>query len=274
MFSEQIAEYIVKVGAKPDPQSFRKMEQWLSVVEKKIQRTANRINKQDLMGGLFKIDNAKLAANLNKSLNQASNKVTFNIKNFKIDDVALNRTLQAAAMRARTITINPKVGRTGGTPQSGSSSIRGGFTDSVHRNGIRSTGVLWHSALAGGGILSGFGLRALNTTLQELQMLPVSMSSVTGSSTEAKKQLDFLNRLGNEVGATRRELAPEYTKFFASAQGTPLEQYAQSGFRSLTRYGKVMGLDQEAMKGTFKSITQMVSKQQIMAEELNFRLAA
>jgi phage tail tape-measure protein len=270
MYSEQIAEYFASVKFKPDSQSFRKMEQWLRVVEKKIERTANRINKQDLMGGLFKVDNAKLASSLNKSLAQASNRVTFNIKNFKIDEGALNRTLQNAALRARSITINPRVGNVSGGGGNVSNRTTGGSSGG---RGVRSLGVGWHSALAGGGILSGFGLRALNERLQQFEMQPVMMQSVTGGNQQkANEQLMFLRSLAGEVGTTSTNLTPMYTKFFASAQGTPLEKFAQSGFRSMTRYGAVMGLDQEEMKGSLKALQQIVNKQRLYSEELSGQL--
>jgi hypothetical protein len=121
--------------------------------------------------------------------------------------------------------------------------------------------------MAGAG-LAGFGFGSLSNTLQKLELLPVSLEAVTGSAEAAAKELEFLSKLGREIGATQLELAPEYTKMLASAFGTPLEKEIQNIFSSLTVYGKVMGLDQEAMKGTFKSISQMIGKQQIMASSL------
>jgi hypothetical protein len=121
--------------------------------------------------------------------------------------------------------------------------------------------------LAGAGI-AGFGLNSLNRVSQRLEMLPISMEAVAGSAEAAAEQLKFLEELGKRVGATRLELVPEYTKFFASAKGTKLENSSQMIFSNLTSYGKVMGLDQEEMKGSFRALTQMISKQQIYAEEL------
>jgi len=278
MFSEQIAEYFASVKFKPDTASLKKVDQFFSIAEKRIARVVQRIEKQDVMGGLFKVNNAQLARQLNKSLNAASRTTVFTVSNFKIDQGSLEKSLQLALARAKTsVTISPVVNKVPRTPtfspQTGGRKSGSIFNDMARNSSLRGLGTMWHSVLAGGGILTGFGLRSLNTTMRELQMMPVSMESVTGSRSKAEEQLAFLDRLGSEVGATRRELVPEYTKFFASAMGTSLEPFAQSGFRSLTRYGKVMGLDKEAMKGTFKSITQMVSKQQIMAEELKGQTA-
>lgn len=139
---------------------------------------------------------------------------------------------------------------------------------------IRETGNAYSGVkgLAGASI-AGFGFGALNDTLQRLEMLPVALEAVTGSSEKAAKELEFLSKLGHDIGATRLELAPSYTKMLASAVGTPLEKEMHRIFSSLTVYGKVMGLDQEEMKGSFKAVAQMINKQQIMAEELKGQLA-
>lgn len=113
-------------------------------------------------------------------------------------------------------------------------------------------------ALATAGV-AGFGLSALNQVSQRLELLPVGLEAVTGSAEKAAVHLKFLEKLGRDVGATRLELVPEYTKMLASAIDTPLEQEMPKIFTSITRYGKVMGLDQESMKGTFKSVTQMIN---------------
>lgn len=125
--------------------------------------------------------------------------------------------------------------------------------------GRRSIGASYHGVMAGTGILTGFGLYALNRRLAEMQSAQVGLSTVAGSPEEYNKQRAFLRQLGGSIGATQAELVPEYTKFFANAQGTALEPYAQTGFASLTKYGKVLGLDQESMKGTFRAVSQMVN---------------
>jgi tape measure domain-containing protein len=126
--------------------------------------------------------------------------------------------------------------------------------------------------LAGAGV-AGFGLGSLNDTLQKLEMLPVALEAVTGSAEKAAEQLDFITKLGHQIGATRLELAPEYTKMLSSAIGTSLESEMPRIFTALTQYGKIMGLDKNEMHGSFKAVGQMINKQQIMAEELKGQLA-
>src|SRR5690606_32449753 len=117
--------------------------------------------------------------------------------------------------------------------------------------------------MGGVGIFGGLGIASLNRKISELEMLPVMMESVTGSKANAQRELAFLNELGNLVGAPTTELASDYTKILASAMGTPLEGKIQSGFASLTKYGKVMGLDSQSMKLSFRAFSQMIGKQQI-----------
>ena len=272
MLSEQIAEYWASFKIKPDANSVRKLDQWLRVVEAKIQRTSRKLEKQDVMGGLFKVDNAKLAQQLNKSLQIASSKTVFNINNFRVNQAALNSAIQSAAARATTITISPRVGKVTGSSGSSPNQLTErprGIGERIRTSNTRGLGMAWHGALAGGGLLSGFGLRELNSKLQELELQPVSMQAVTnGNQTKANSQLQFIRNLAGQVGTTTTNITPMYTRFFASAQGTPLEQYAQSGFASMTRYGAVMGLNQDEMKGSLRALQQIVGKQRLYSEEL------
>jgi tape measure domain-containing protein len=263
--SEIVAEYVSVLKVKTDPQSISKLQRNLDDIEKRVRRTFSRLEKQDLlMNALFKINVPKLTQQLNRSLNEASNKTVFTIKNFRVDQGALDQAIQHAASRARTVTINPRVNNVRG----GGSGDRSSASRGLISGSSRSPGVMWHSALAGGGILSGFGLRALNNSMRQLQSMPVAMEAVTGSKERAAAELAYLNNLGNEVGAPMRTLAPEYTKFLASAMGTPLEGTAQSSYRSVLRYSKVIGMDDQAVKGTLKALTQIANKQKIYSEEL------
>lgn len=261
-----IVDFYATLKLQPDQASIQKADRWLKLVEKRIQQYQKRvIQKGGIMEGALKINKPALEKKIQSTLNSISSTASFHLNRFTVNQgamqYAVNRALSNVQMNIKPLNVNTRqpnsTGRTGST--------RGTVQNTSSR--INSIGTI------AGATVGGFGLSGLNKRIQELELLPVSMESVTGSKAEASKQMAFLRRLGAEVGATQRELSPDYTKFFASAQGTALEPFAQSGFRSLTRYGKVMGLDQESMKGTFKAVTQMVNKQQIMAEELKGQLA-
>lgn len=204
----------------------------------------------------------------------------------KRDELRLQNQLHAQALKENATRERAarRYGRTGFSMMDGAASpnfrgrmyerfVSGRSMTSNITGSNRTLGGSYHGVMAGTGLLSGFGLSALNNRLATLQSNQVGLRTVAGSSQEYDKQRQFLLGLGARIGATQAELVPEYTKFFANAQGTALEPHAQYGFESLTQYGKVLGLDSESMKGTFRAVSQMVNKQQIMAEELKGQLA-
>lgn len=292
----QIADFFVSLKIKPDQASIARSDRFLKTFEKRILRSARRVEKSNVLGKMLGLNERKISAQTQRVLDNVSRTAVFRINNFKINHrrlqqaldgvmrnnttpltinnfrinrASLRRSLEAAA---GSIAIPIRVsGATGGrnvAPPRSPASTTG------NRSGSRSNSRLSLSprgvgfAAGGIGVFGGFGIAALNRTVTGLESMPVALESVTGSRQAADSQLAYLNRLGDEIGAPIMSLAPSYTKFLASAQGTKLEPFAQSGFRSLSRYGAVMGLDQEAMKGTFRAVEQMTNKQSIMAEEL------
>lgn len=135
--------------------------------------------------------------------------------------------------------------------------------------GRHSIGASYHGIMAGGGLLTGFGLSALNSTLKKLEAAPMGLQAATNSNRlGAQQQMGFVTNLAQEVGATRLDLIPTYTQFLAAAQGTPLQNQAQKTFRNLTRYGKALNLDPQSMIGGLKAIRQITSKGKLYAEEV------
>ena len=119
------------------------------------------------------------------------------------------------------------------------------------------------------GLLPGFGAAYaavnFNKIGQELQAIENALLAVSGSEKAAAENMAFLNSVGAEMGKTVRGLGPEFVKLAASIQGTALGGQEQTIFKSFMKYGTVMGLDEEAMKGSFRAVSQMVSKQQVYA---------
>lgn len=138
-------------------------------------------------------------------------------------------------------------------------------------------GAIGSASSSAAGFLPGFGgayaLVNLNRMGQELQSVENALLAVSSSEQEAAERLKFLESVGAEMGKTVRGLGPEFVKLTASIQGTALAGQEQGIFKSFMKYGTVMGLDEESMKGTFRAVSQMVSKQQVYAEELRGQLA-
>jgi hypothetical protein len=157
--------------------------------------------------------------------------------------------------------------RGGGVARGGGS----GTSTGQHALGLgrHSMGASYHGIMAGGGLLTGFGLSALNSTLKKLEAAPMGLQAATNSNRfGAQQQMGFVTNLAQEVGATRLDLIPTYTQFLAAAQGTPLQNQAQKTFRNLTRYGKALNLDPQSMIGGLKAIRQITSKGKLYAEEV------
>lgn len=279
----QIAEFFASLKIKPDMASIARADRWLKTMEKRINRSAKRMEKNNVLGTAFSTDTKKLNKQLQRSLDRLSKNLVLRITRFHINERGLERALGTAMQRSNTPlpirrfridaaslrrslelamagispTVRPQVLNRPTRSATGNRRSRGSRSSTFKgwgRSGrfrITPSGV---GITAGGvGVFGGFGIAALNRTVRELESLPVALEAVTGSPERARAELEYLNQLGNEVGAPVRTLAPSYTKFLASAQGTKLEPFARSGFRDLTRYGAVMGLDQEAMKGTFRA---------------------
>lgn len=140
-----------------------------------------------------------------------------------------------------------------------------------------SEGGLIGGAIAGGtaAAMSGvslvgaaYGVGKLSSINQELQGIQTGMEAVTGSSAKAAEQLKLLSDLGDETGKTLRAMGTDYISLYASIQNEDIKTKLPDIFAQFTKYGTVMGLSEDAMKGTYRGISQMFNKQQAYAEEL------
>lgn len=300
MISRNVAEYVANVRYKTDLKSLKRAQKFISALENKFTRTVNnsvnkglvvdprtfskKINRVIASQPIeIKISSKNLKVDktgIRRSLNEAvASSVLDNraiiIKNFKVDQTALNRVL-TEAINAKTsyrVGVKPvfnNIGLTGdqGTRQSGRSK-RSPFWERQLTQRTPNTSLL----MTGTVLTGGFGLKELNKQVQDWTMLETKMTAVIGDVEKAQAKIENLKRLGQNIGSNPLELANSYVQMLASAQGTGFEPHLDKGFGTFTRYGKVMGLDEEAMKGSMRAVNQMLSKQQIMAEELRGQLA-
>lgn len=267
-----IADYVASLRLKPDLKSLNTADRFFKLLDSKVARYSKKINKSgNLLGvgntvkGVQEVERAEAKRSKSNIANTAR-EADAHIKAYERRIKAENQ-LERLRMANERLKLSQAAG-------SRAAERHAYWRSNVNRPiAAQSAGSYRNLTTLGGAGIAGFGLSSLNKVTQRLEMLPISMEAVAGSAEEAAKQLQFLEELGKRVGATRLELVPEYTKFYASARGTKLEGEAQTIFSSLTSYGKVMGLDQEEMKGSFRALTQMISKQQIYAEELKGQLA-
>lgn len=123
------------------------------------------------------------------------------------------------------------------------------------------------------GLGAAFAIGAVNQINQQLVAANTALEAVSGSAEGYASNLKFLETLTEEQGRNMRDVAPQFNSILASAQGAIGNQGTQDLFRGVMKYGTVMGLDQEAMKGSLRAISQMFSKDKIQAEEAQGQLA-
>lgn len=159
----------------------------------------------------------------------------------------------------------------GGAPRSGGGG--GGRTSHAGLAGAAGVGAAGGMMESARTIVPGlgavWGIGQLSKTSQELAAVDATMLMVAGSTEAAATQMTFLKKIGFETGQTLLTIGPMYAQIIAASKGTGLEgQAGQDVFAGIMRYGATMSMNEEDMKGTLRGFTQMISKQQVYAEEL------
>jgi len=124
------------------------------------------------------------------------------------------------------------------------------------------------------GLGAAFAFSHMNTIQQQMQAQANAMTAVMGSEGAGKEQSAWVKNLSNTIGMDYRQVAPSYNKMLASGKTSGMStEGVQNIFQGVSEYGRVMGLDSEAMKGSMRAIEQMMNKGQVMSEELKGQLA-
>lgn len=123
------------------------------------------------------------------------------------------------------------------------------------------------------GLGAAWALGSMHQMNQDLLASQNALKAVSASAEDYASNMAFLEQITMEQGRKMRDVAPAFTSVLASAGGAIGAQGTQDLFRGVMKYSTVMGLDQEAMKGTFRAIGQMFSKDKIQAEEAQGQLA-
>lgn len=190
-----------------------------------------------------------------------------------IDKVHLKTEIRDALAQIKK-EVRIKMDLTGHGSPSGGAGGRGGVSG---WRGAAAGGVLGGAMGMGRGFIPGLGgafaVAQLSNMSQQMQGQRAAMTAVTGSQTAGGETMDRLRGMANEIGFSWRDVAPQFTKMIASGTSAGMGQgEVETIFKSVSEYGRVMGLDSEAMKGSFTAIEQMMNKQQIYAEELKTQL--
>lgn len=193
-----------------------------------------------------------------------------------IDKVHLKTEIRDALAQIKK-EVRIKMDLTGHGSPSGGSGGRVGAGGVSGWRGAAAGGVLGGALGIGRGFIPGLGgafaVAQLSNMSQQMQGQRAAMTAVTGSQTAGGETMGRLRGMANEIGFSWRDVAPQFTKMIASGTSAGMGQgEVETIFKSVSEYGRVMGLDSEAMKGSFTAIEQMMNKQQIYAEELKTQL--
>lgn len=129
---------------------------------------------------------------------------------------------------------------------------------------------------AGGAITiaASLGLgRSVMETGQNFESALSGLTAITGSAQDAAKEFEYLQQQSNRLGLDLISTAKDYTQFAAAVgKKLPLDQIHQI-FQSTSEYGLVVGATAEQQSLALKAIQQMMSKGQVMSEELKGQLS-
>ena len=135
------------------------------------------------------------------------------------------------------------------------------------------TGVKAHAVgmLAFGAAAAMAGKQVLDASLQ-MDRLNKAYATITGSSSAAQNQLDYLYDVTQRLGLQFQGTAEAAKGFFAAGKDSALKDHLNGIFESVSMAGSALALSKDQMDGVFLALGQMISKGKVQAEELRGQL--
>ncbi len=107
----------------------------------------------------------------------------------------------------------------------------------------------------------------------EAEKFTRTLTLLTGSTTAAAEEFEFVKRISNELGLEIAVTAGAYASLTAATNGTNLQGEAtRTIFEAVSRAMAALGRSSEETSGAFLAITQIVSKGRVSLEELSGQL--
>lgn len=281
----QMAEFFATFGFKINKTDIQKVDKQLDFIEKRIKKVVegdlNNL-KVNISGFRFTEGfNSRLYKAMQKKMSILNNKKGLSpeikVSKFDIDRNELLREMKDAVqyvennLRVR-LRADSNLDGIRGRAGAGGAGGRGGVSRFGTGMGVgAAAGSLGRGFIPGLGLA--FGVSQMNQLNQQLIGQGLAATAVFGDETAGKEQMDWVRNLGNKIGFDYRSQANPYMKMAAAGTtaGMGTEQ-VQDIFRSMAEYGRVMGLNDEDMKGSMRAVEQMLNKGQVYAEELKMQL--
>jgi len=119
----------------------------------------------------------------------------------------------------------------------------------------------------------GVAVRPVIEATVALDQMRRTLTTVTGSSDEAARQIDFLRKVSQQSGQSFTEVGQSYAKFAASALQSGLSiQQTQDVFKSVALAAGNLGLSSDQAKRALEALSQIASKGTVSMEELRQQL--
>ena len=125
--------------------------------------------------------------------------------------------------------------------------------------------------LAFGAAAAMAGKQVLDASLQ-MDRLNKAYATITGSSSAAQNQLDYLYDVTQRLGLQFQGTAEAAKGFFAAGKDSALKDHLNGIFESVSMAGSALALSKDQMDGVFLALGQMISKGKVQAEELRGQL--
>ena len=108
--------------------------------------------------------------------------------------------------------------------------------------------------------------------IKALDSMNASILAVSDNSEQAAGTIEYLKGVIVQNGLSLKDTTKDFVKLRAAMQGKYSLDETKMAFESLTKSGVILQLSQDDMAGTVKAVSQMFSKQQVMAQELKEQL--
>lgn len=122
-------------------------------------------------------------------------------------------------------------------------------------------------------LISAFALKYMIQANAQFININASLKAITGSSQGAAEQLSFIRNISQDLGLNFQSTAKQYSLFLAAIEGTQFStEDARKIFENISKSVRVLGLSTADSEGVFRALVQIMSKNQLMAEELRSQL--
>ncbi|WP_459626327.1 tape measure protein, partial [Bilophila wadsworthia] len=106
----------------------------------------------------------------------------------------------------------------------------------------------------------------------QMDRLNKAYATITGSSSAAQNQLDYMYDVTQRLGLQFQGTAEAAKGFFAAGKDSALKDHLNGIFESVSMAGSALALSKDQMDGVFLALGQMISKGKVQAEELRGQL--